>query len=296
MVISTSLQSALDDFIQQETLPKQYATTVEQWFLPLAETVLKLCSTSTTAPIVGVSGCQGSGKSTLAALLVLLVRELMGLRAINLSIDDFYHTRATRERLAADIHPLLATRGVPGTHDVALALKTLHGLRTQGQIAIPRFNKAVDDRMPEEQWPRVQAPVDLIVLEGWCLCVPEQSEHDLQAPVNALEAEEDSNGHWRNYVNDAIKQDYAALYDMVDYLVMLKAPDFSQVRTWRGKQEEKLAAAQTQGQASKVMNAQQLERFIQHYERITCHGLQVLPAKANMVFQLTDKQTIAGKL
>ena len=35
-----------------------------------------------------------------------------------LSIDDFYLSKAKRKRLAASVHPLLAIRGVPGTHDV----------------------------------------------------------------------------------------------------------------------------------------------------------------------------------
>ncbi len=43
------------------------------------------------------------------------------------------------------------------------------------------------------------------------------------------------------------------------------------------------------------MNREQLRRFIQHYERITCHGLDTLPLKADVVLQLTGEQTIAGK-
>lgn len=302
MLNNSSLQHVLDAFIAQEALPAEYAATVEQWFLPLTEQLMQLISSSSKAPVVGISGCQGSGKSTLASLLVLLVRELMGLRAVNLSIDDFYHTHATRQQLASQIHPLLATRGVPGTHDVALALQTIEALREPGQVAIPRFNKAIDDRLPQEQWPQVRAPVDLIVLEGWCLCIPAQNSAQLQVPVNSLEAEEDTSGQWRTYVNTAIGHEYTDLYTMVDFLIMLKAPDFSRVRQWRGRQEEKLAAAQADGSGgadgknNKIMNKQQLERFIQHYERITCHGLATLPRLADVVFQLTDAQTIAGKL
>ena len=163
--MQASLKPALERFIAEEKLPASYLDTVERWFLPLAEELLRLVSRSTRAPVIGVSGCQGSGKSTLAALLVVLLRELMGLRAINLSLDDFYLTQASREELARTVHPLLATRGVPGTHDVALALDTLNSLREPGEVAIPRFNKAVDDRRPGEEWPRVAAPVDVIVLE-----------------------------------------------------------------------------------------------------------------------------------
>jgi D-glycerate 3-kinase len=295
MSLPSSLHAALEDFIAREKLPADYAHTVETWFVPLAEDVLKLVSRSTQAPVVGVSGCQGSGKSTLAALLVLLVREMMGLRAVNLSIDDFYHTHATRQQLARDVHPLFATRGVPGTHDVQLALDTIKALRHSGQVAIPRFDKSIDDRHPESAWPVVTAPVDLIVLEGWCLSVPAQPDELLQEPINALEQSEDCVGAWRRHVNDTIRKDYAGFYGMVDYLVMLKAPDFAKVAEWRGRQEQKLAA-QAGAAGHRVMNEQQLARFIQHYERITRHGLDVLPGMADVVYQLTDQQTIAGRL
>jgi D-glycerate 3-kinase len=295
MALPSNLQAALEQFIAAEKLPADYAHTVETWFVPLAEDVLKLVSTSTQAPIVGVSGCQGSGKSTLAALLVLLVREMMGLRAVNLSIDDFYHTHATRQQLAREVHPLFATRGVPGTHDVPLALDTIQALREGGQVAIPRFDKSVDDRHAAANWPVVTAPVDLIVLEGWCLSVPAQPDELLHDPINPLEHGEDCVGAWRRHVNDTIRNDYAGFYAMVDFLVMLKAPDFAKVAEWRGRQEQKLAA-QAGSAGHRVMNEQQLARFIQHYERITRHGLEVLPQMADVVYQLTDEQTIAGRL
>jgi D-glycerate 3-kinase len=221
---------------------------------------------------------------------------MMGLNAINLSIDDFYLTRADREMLARTVHPLLATRGVPGTHDVDLALKTIASLREPGRVAIPRFNKAIDDRVPQEQWPVIQAPVDVIVLEGWCLAVPAQQEGALLQPINTLEAKEDPEGHWRRHVNAQIETAYSRLYSMIDYLIMLKAPDFAKVFEWRQNQEDKLAASTGAAAGSRVMTPEQLHRFIQHYERITRHGLETLPRKADVVFELTDEQTIKGRL
>jgi D-glycerate 3-kinase len=295
MVMTSSLRAALELFAQHERLPESYLHTVEQWFLPLAEDILHRVAHSQQALLVGVSGCQGSGKTTLASLLVLLLRELLGLNGINLSIDDFYLTHAERQQLARTVHPLLATRGVPGTHDVQLALDTIAALRKPGVVAIPRFNKAVDDRAPQGDWPKVQAPVDVIVLEGWCLSIGPQSHEQLEIAINSLEEQEDSEGAWRRYVNERIGHEYAQLYDMVDYLVMLQAPDFAKVFEWRQNQEDKLAA-KSAGQGTRIMNREQLRRFIQHYERITRHGLETLPLKADVVFQLTGEQTIAGKL
>ena len=296
MVMDSMLKMKLEEFIAQEKLPATYRDTVEQWFLPLAEDILRKVASSRKTLVVGVSGCQGSGKSTLAALLVLLCREMMGLRCINLSIDDFYLTHTGRQELGLTVHPLLATRGVPGTHDVPLALSVIERLGREGDVAIPRFNKAVDDRYPESEWTHVAAPVDVVVLEGWCLGITEQTPGELAAPVNALEAQEDADGVWRSYVNECIREDYDRLYALVDYLVMLKAPDFNKVFEWRQNQEDKLAASLLPGSTSRIMNREQLVRFIQHYERVTRHGLETLPGKADVVFTLTEDQTIAGRL
>ena len=299
MALSSTLRAALERFAQQEHLPEAYLDTVERWFLPLVDDVMQRVTHSAQAPLVGVSGCQGSGKTTLASLLVLLMKELHGLTAVNLSIDDFYLTHAERQSLAHTVHPLLATRGVPGTHDVKLALDTIAALRQSGEVHIPRFDKAVDDRAPRANWPSVKAPVDVIVLEGWCLSIGPQTHAQLEQAINSLEEQEDSAGAWRCYVNERIAGEYAQLYDSVDYLVMLKAPDFAKVFEWRQNQEDKLAAkraGQSPDQSTRIMNREQLRRFIQHYERITRHGLDTLPLKADVVFQLTGEQTIAARL
>lgn len=293
-----ALLPVIDSFIREENLPADYADTVEQWFMPVLEDILKGVSGHDGTFVIGVSGSQGSGKSTLAALMVRLMHAMIGLRCINLSIDDFYLTHAERQDLAASVHPLLATRGVPGTHDVGLALDTINALKQEGAVAIPRFDKAVDDRQQRELWPTVQTPVDVIVLDGWCLSVDAQSESALADPVNALEAKEDEDGVWRRYVNEAIRGDYEALYGLVDYLVMLKAPSFDMVFEWRQNQEDKLAAmiSETGAAGHRIMTPKQLRRFIQHYERVTRHGLETLPQKANVVFQLNERQTIDKRL
>ncbi|MDR0780477.1 MAG: hypothetical protein LBF16_07245 [Pseudomonadales bacterium] len=225
----SELDAALEDFIAHEGLPASYRDTVRQWFLPLAEQVLRQVAQRRRTLIVGVSGCQGSGKSTLAGVLVLLLKHLLGLRCIALSLDDFYLTHAQRQSLGATVHPLLATRGVPGTHDVELALRTLRALREGGEVRIPRFDKALDDRVPSAQWLCVLAPLDVVVLEGWCLGIGPEEAAALQTPLNALEAQEDAQGVWRRYVNAQLQGPYAVLYALVEFLVLLQAPDFAQV-------------------------------------------------------------------
>lgn len=305
MSSSQHIKSALINFIEAERLPSVYLQTAEQWFIPLAEDILdkvrsrqdainKVPDNDATL-VIGINGCQGSGKSTLAALLVLLLREMQGIHSINLSLDDFYLTRLKREELAVNVHPLLKTRGVPGTHDVGLALQTIKALSKSGEVAIPRFNKALDDRQKKSDWPIVKAPVDVIIIEGWCLGVRPQTQAELEVAINTLEAEEDK-GEWRAYVNDRLAGEYQELFELLDMLIMLKVPDFSKVLEWRLQQENKLREKMTARPGSKLMNEDQLIRFISHYERLTRHALNTVPETADVVYQLNDKQGIHSKL
>jgi len=159
--------------------------------------------------IFGIAGLQGSGKSTLAAQIVALARK-RGLRAATLSIDDGYLNPRERQRLARRVHPLLATRGPPGTHDLALLCATLDAIRNGDATRLPRFDKRHDRRLRPSRWPST-GPLDLLVFEGWCLKVPAEDDEALVAPVNALERDEDPHGLWRRWCNTALGREYPAL-------------------------------------------------------------------------------------
>ena len=231
------------------------------------------------ARVLGIAGLQGSGKSTLAAQIVALART-RGLRAAALSLDDAYLTRGERLRLAHDAHPLLATRGPPGTHDVALACDTLDALRNGTRVRLPRFDKASDRRLPPSRWRTAEA-VDLTVFEGWCLCVPPEDETALAMPLNALERNEDADGRWRRFCNTALRDDYPALWSRVDRLWWLQPPDFDIVRDWRWQQERDLRARRGTG-----MTRAQVDRFVQHFERVSRQALRGLPARADRMLTL----------
>ena len=109
-----------------------------------------------------------------------------GLRAATLSLDDLYLPKAARRRLAAEVHPLLLTRGVPGTHDVELGLAVLEGLARPGRTLMPRFDKASDDRLPTDRWTPMDGPFDVILFEGWCVGARPQAQAALRRPVNDL--------------------------------------------------------------------------------------------------------------
>lgn len=238
--------------------------------------------------VVGINGAQGSGKSTLAQVLAQELRDQHQLRTIILSLDDIYKTAAERQHLATQVHPLLRTRGVPGTHDVALGMRLLGQLKQLEpgrELAIPRFIKVTDDRAPGSAWPSVCGPVDVVLFEGWCVGTPPQAESELAQPVNVLEASEDPDERWRRYVNTQLSVEYAPLFAALDKLVFLQVPEFNTIHRWRMQQEAE-NALQPGAQQGKPMDAASLRRFIQHYERLTRHALRVLPGIADAALQL----------
>lgn len=239
-------------------------------------------------PVFGVSGLQGSGKSTLAQQLVLAARK-RGVRALALSLDDFYLGRRERRELSRRVHPLLAQRGPPGTHDVALACRTLDALRSMppGELVrVPRFDKLADTRLPPSRWTSVRERPGLIVFEGWFLGVRPQSAQALVNPVNPMEREQDADGIWRRWCNSAL-DDYAALWQRLDWMTWLKGPDFEIVRDWRWQQECTLRQAQPGRQA---MDRAQVEKFVLAFERISRHAQGTLAGIADEVIELDSRR------
>jgi D-glycerate 3-kinase len=237
--------------------------------------------------VVGLCGAQGSGKSTVSEGLQARL-EASGLKVALLSIDDLYLPREDREALAAEVHPLCRTRGVPGTHDPALGEAVIAACGEAGEVALPRFDKAEDTRAPEAGWPRIVAPVDVVLFEGWCVGARAQDDAALEVPVNALERDEDGDGVWRRWANDRLAGDYQRLFARIDWLVLLKAPGFAVVAGWRQEQEHKLRAAlaaEGKGLAATLDDAG-VKRFIQHYQRITEHLLTEMPGRADLTVSL----------
>ncbi|MCR6660598.1 MAG: kinase [Asticcacaulis sp.] len=237
--------------------------------------------------VLGVCGAQGSGKSTLSEGLVAHLED-EGLKVALLSLDDLYMAPEARP---VALSPLFATRGVPGTHDVALGERVFAGLKAGQPTRLPRFDKANDRPFPEKDWPEITAP-DVIIFEGWCVGARPQSDEDLIAPVNDLERQED--GVWRRAVNDALKGPYADLFRHIDRLVLLAAPGFDIVRDWRIEQENALRARlKAEGRTgARVMDDKEISRFTQHYERLTRHILQTMPAYADLTLQLDSSRNM----
>ena len=230
--------------------------------------------------LIGISGLQGSGKSTLAAQLVAALADA-GVPALTMSIDDFYLGRGERARIARRVHPLFATRGAPGTHDLALLDRTLDALRHASAThpaRVPRFDKGRDTRMPQVRWRRIVAPPRVILLEGWCVGIPAQAQAQLALPINPLECNEDADGGWRSHANAQLRDQYTRLWRRLDALIQLAAPSFEIVQRWRDEQERPLRRAG----APRALTPAALRRFLLHYERLSRHALSALPARADL--------------
>lgn len=242
--------------------------------------------------VIGLCGVQGSGKSTAAAQVhAALIAN--GIRSVVLSLDDLYLIAAERNALSKEVHPLLRTRGVPGTHDVALGMIILDQLQSGKPVRLPKFDKARDDRAPPDRWQVAPPGVQIVLFEGWCVGARPQSEAALAAPVNALEAEQDRSGGWRSYVNDQLAGPYQSLFARLDRLILLEARSFDVVRAWRTEQEESLRRAAGNGIGA-GMNDAEIEIFIQHYERLTRHILEEMPARADLSIVLDEHRTVIG--
>jgi len=284
-----------EDLLLRHQLPPAYLGRAQQWFAPLAEALAEHQLGASRPVLVAVNGCQGSGKTTVCDYLRAALEADYGLAVVSLSLDDFYLTRAQRQDLAQTVHPLLATRGVPGTHDMTLLNHTLDALldpAATGPVAIPRFDKAVDNRRPVDEWDRISGRVDLVLLEGWCMGARRQSTAQLAEPVNALERDRDPHGHWRTYVNGVLAREFEPLYQRVDEWVMLCAPSFNSVYHWRLEQEQKLAASSAVGELDQIMDAAQISQFIQHYERLTRHCLEHLHEQVHHLYTLDEQRQV----
>ena len=278
------------------------ALPVKTIYIPLAAWIKNKTQESSDTFVTGLNGSQGSGKSTLSEILTTILNSGFNLNAVTFSIDDIYKTHDQRQQLGIDIHPLFKTRGVPGTHDVDLGINTIKALKAAQKgtkVQIPQFLKSIDDRATQDQWPEIEGPVDVIILEGWCVGAQAQDQDNIEIAINALEEKEDQDAVWRKYVNQQLQGEYQTLFEMLDVLIMLKAPAMESIFSWRKQQEDKLKArlqqeSNTSDAPVRTMDDEQLKRFIQHYERLTRLMLDEMPNRADVTLVLDDDHKICN--
>ena len=115
--------------------------------------------------ILGFSGGQGVGKTTLNNILKIILKKFFKRRVHISSIDDFYKTLKDRNKISDSIHPLLKTRGVPGTHDINLIKKFFHFIKKKKfkKIKLPKFDKSIDDRLKKKYWFNVKERPEIVI-------------------------------------------------------------------------------------------------------------------------------------
>ena len=287
--------AALERFRDKRGLPKQFGQVFLQWYAGVTAALAKRVDASQSPLIVGLSGCQGSGKSTLVDAMAQVLADTHGVVTTVLSLDDFYLTKAERESLAQRLHPLFATRGVPGTHDLDLLRRTVTALQNGEDAELPVFDKAADDRTSMVRLHQDDAPTQIVLLEGWCVGIPPQLTEALKEPINPTEADLDPDRVWRTAVNRFLGEEYAAFFAKLDALLVLQAPSFNTVFDWRWQQEARLSARFRESHPTEpdpTMSREQVADFILHYQRLTEHGLQSLPARADCLWELAADRSV----
>ncbi len=215
--------------------------------VPIFLWLLRMVASSEQRPLmVGLSAPQGAGKTTLTKHLVELF-EAQGIRALALSIDDFYLPHAQQLELAANYpdNPYLKYRGYPGTHDVPLGLHTLQALRDGVDVELPSYDKSAFDGRGDRSQNKhhVEGRFDVVLLEGWMLGFK-------PVPVNDAAME---------VINDKLVS-YQAWHALLEVMVCLTADDPLYVLRWRAEAEE---AARKGGQPA--LDAAAIDDYVRRF-------------------------------
>ena len=281
-----SQETNTDKFKDKERMIKSY-------LIPLCFWISKKANIKKPY-FVGLAGGQGTGKTTTSSLIKIILSKYFKLDVFRISIDDFYKTRKERISLSKRIHPMLMTRGVPGTHDINMMLNFFKKSKSKKfkRLKLPIFNKAIDDRFSKKHWYDLKKKPDVIIFEGWCVGAKSEKNNTLKKTINSMEKTKDQKQIWRKYVNDQLKSKYKKLYSQLDCLIYLKARDFSLLQKWRLKQERKLRVKSKKNLNTKIMSKDNVLTFMQTYQRVTQNMFRNMPKYASVIINLNSNHQI----
>ena len=284
-------------FIQsQETSTEKFGNKevmIKNYLIPICFWIAK--KTDNKKPyFVGLAGGQGTGKTTISSILKIILEKYFKLKVFKISIDDFYKTRKERLALSKKVHPMLLTRGVPGTHDINMMLDFFKKSKSKKfkQMKLPNFNKAIDDRFPKNKWNKINKRPDIIIFEGWCVGARAETNKTLKKSINSMEKANDHKLVWRKYVNQQLKTKYKKLYSQLNCMIYLKAKNFSLLQKWRLKQEHKLWLKTKKKGDHKIMSKGDVINFMQTYQRITQNMFKNMPKYASIILNLNSNHQI----
>ena len=280
------MQVEINTFIQEhlkqltnKTFSKKY---ISQYIAPIINNI----NTSKDKKFI-IAGSQGAGKSTLAILFKLALEKIYKKKVMLLSIDDYYLSKKKRIKLSKKIHPLLITRGVPGTHDiVALKNDIINFQQKKFPITTPTFNKLKDDVSIKK---KIIKNAEILLLEGWCCGAPSINKGYLFENINSLESKLDKNKKWRQFYNSQLKREYKKVFSLFDQQIYIQPPSFNYIIKWRYAQEKNNAL---KSRKKDFMSKNDLQAFIQHYEKLTKWMMKTMPAKADILIKIDGNQKI----
>ena len=281
-----SQETKADKFKNKETMIKSFLIPLCFWISKKAD--------KKRPYFVGLAGGQGTGKTTISSLIKIILTKYFKLKVFRISIDDFYKTRKERINLSKRVHPMLLTRGVPGTHDIKMMLNFFKKVKSKKfkRLKLPTFNKAIDERFKKKYWYNLNNKPDVIIFEGWCVGAKSEKNNSLKKTINSIEKASDQKQIWRKYVNQQLKSKYKNLYSQLNCLIYLKAKNFSLLQKWRLKQERKLWLNSKKTSNLKIMSKGDVINFMQTYQRITQNMFRHMPKYASIIFNLNTNHQI----
>ena len=238
-----------------------------------------------------ISGGQGSGKSVLSKFLKYFLVNRFNIKVADFSIDDLYLSKNSRIKLSKKVHPLLITRGVPGTHNVSNGIKIIKRLiSNKHETIIPVFSKLDDEIAPRKLWRKFYGIPDVILFDGWCVGAEAQKEKHWREPINSLEKRFDKDGKWSKWVNKQLLGEYNQLFNMFDSSIYILVKNFKKIIKNRWEQEITNKNIDRKSQKSGFNNVDEIKNFAMHFERITLEMTDYMPKKSDVVIKREGKK------
>tara|TARA_B100000674_G_C37936808_1_gene960669 strand:+ start:379 stop:1239 length:861 start_codon:yes stop_codon:yes gene_type:complete len=279
------------DFIQKESL-KLFKKKFSKKYVKLKILPIIIHLENSESKKVLIGGSQGIGKSSLIIIIKKTLEKFFNKNVLALSLDNYYLSKDERKSISNKEHELLITRGVPGTHNIKKLVNDIKRFEKNiYPINIPLFDKLIDNRLNKYQ--KIYKKCNILILEGWCCGCKDINKNYLFKNINSLEKKFDTKYLWRKFYNNKLKKEYKLLFNLFDETIFLKAPSFKYVLRWRIKQEKNNSSNLSN---SKKMSNQEIELFIQHYEKITKWMLKNYSKFANIVLKINKDQKITSIL
>uniref|UniRef100_M4BFM3 Phosphoribulokinase/uridine kinase domain-containing protein n=1 Tax=Hyaloperonospora arabidopsidis (strain Emoy2) TaxID=559515 RepID=M4BFM3_HYAAE len=264
------------------------------WTIEVVEAAQKRLGEAKRCVCIGLSCPQGGGKTTMSTYMQKALA-VVGTKCAVMSLDDVYWKHEDQVALAKanPANPLLQYRGNPGTMDVPLLMNTIRQCQTsKSEVLLPRYDKSKHNgrgnRAPRSEWDRKQCPLDVLLIEGWCM--------GFQAIDNSSAKLSD---HLK-VVNDELRA-FKEMYAELDGLIVIKIDDLDWVYEWREQPEQLLRKANRPAMTPEEVR-DFVDRFMPAYETYL-QGLYTDPKDSSsplatiprLVFSITAAREPAGK-